>query len=178
MDKDKISANKQKKVDEVKNLTEKINKSTSIIFTDFRGLTHIKLEELRRILHKNDAQIQIVKNRLFKRAMGNKASGLSDILTDSTAVMFCYGDQVIPVKELVKYFKAANVGKAKGGFMKENVLSADDVKKLSGLPSKLELLAKLVGQMNAPIQNLHYGLSWNLNRLAWALNSIKNSKSN
>jgi large subunit ribosomal protein L10 len=56
------------------------------------------------------------------------------------------------------------------------MLSEKEVAKLATLPSKQILLGKLVGQLNAPIQGLHYALQWNLNKLVWALNSVKEKK--
>ncbi len=80
------------------------------------------------------------------------------------------------LKEFTKFIKAAGLGKTKGGLMGNVVLSPEEVERLSKLPGREALLGKLVGQLNAPIQSLHYALQWNINKLVWALNGIKNTK--
>ena len=51
-----------------------------------------------------------------------------------------------------------------------------DAEKLAKLPSRETLLGQLAGQLNAPIQGLHYAMQWNLNKLVWALNGIKEKR--
>ena len=119
----------------------------------------------------------VAKNRLVLRALGDRGEGLKDSLTEQTAVLFSYKDEVAPLKEMLKFFKAAGMGKAKAGIMGTTVMTEKDVTRLATLPSKEVLLGKLVGQLNAPIQGLHYALSWNINKLVWALNAVKGKKS-
>ncbi len=83
----------------------------------------------------------------------------------------------MPLKELVKFFKAAGTGKTKAGLLGTQVLSDTEVTRLSSLPSRNILLAQLAGQLNAPIQGLHYALSWNVKKLMYALQAIQKSKS-
>ncbi len=173
----KPSEAKQKNIDTVRELTDKIGKAKSIVFADYRGLKHKQLEELRKLLKKVDSELVIAKNRLIKKALGDKAASLADhVLEDTTVSLFAYADEVAPLKEILKYFKTAGVGRAKAGLWGANALSEEEVTRLAILPSRDVLLGRLVGQLNAPIQGLHYSLQWNLNRLAWALNAIQNSK--
>lgn len=172
----KISAGRQKKIDIVANLNEKLDKAKSIYFVDFKGVTHKQLEELRKILIKTQAEFKVIKNRLLSRALGAKAQDASEFLKNSTGVLFSYGDEIIPLKDLTAFFKSINTGSAKGGFMGSNRFNADEVNKLALMPPKNVLLSQLAGQLNAPISGLHYALSWNLNRLVWALNGIRNKK--
>lgn len=165
-----------KKVQVVTELTEKVNKAKSIVFAEHQGITHKELETLRKNLRKVNAEMVISKNRLIKRALGESGESVSEALVKDTAAVFSYGDEIAGVKELATFLKAAGKGKAKGGLLGKTVLSAKDVVSLAALPGKQELLGKLAGQLMAPIQGLHYSLSWNLNRLVWALNSIKEKK--
>jgi large subunit ribosomal protein L10 len=168
----------QKKIDLVAELTDKIGKSKSIIFTEYSGLKHKQLEELRKSLKKSGGEFVVTKNKLMERALTDRASLVKNELKSSTASLFAYEDEVGPLKILIKFFKTANIGKTKGGLLGTNVLSDKDVTRLALLPTKDVLLGRLVGQLNAPIQGLHYALSWNLNKLVWALNAVKNKKSN
>jgi len=167
----------QRKIDTVTELTEKVNRAKSIVFADYRGIKHKQLEELRKLLKKVDSELVVAKNRLMKKALGDKANNLSPkALEDTTIALFAYTDEVSPLKEILKFFKTAGMGQAKAGLLGTNALTDTEVLKLSTLPSRNMLVAKLVGQLNSPIQGLHYSLQWNINKLAWALNSIKDQK--
>lgn len=166
----------QKKIDTVTGLTEKIAKAKAMIVADYRGIKHKQLEELRRTLKKTQGEFVVTKNRLLRKALGDKAQTIDATLNDSTATLFAYADEVAPLKELLKFFKTAGVGKPKGGFLGTAALSESDITKLASLPPRQMLLAKLAGQLNAPIQGLHYALNWNINKLVWALSEVGKTK--
>lgn len=167
----------QKKQDMVRSLTDKVSQSKSIIFADYKGIKHKQLEELRKALHAAEAEIVVTKNRLMLRALGDTGKELEQTLTSETATLFNYGDEVAGLKLLTKFLKEVNLGKTKGGLLGKKVLSEKEVLTLATIPAKEVLLGNLVGQMQAPIRGLHYSLSWNLNKLVWALNGIKEKKS-
>lgn len=166
-----------KKETTVAELTEKASRAKSLVLVEYTGLKHKQLEELRRTLKKVQGEIVIAKNRLLKRALGDRATGIEALLEQPTATLFSYEDEIAPLKEMLKFFKAAGIGKTKGGLLGDVALTNQDVTRLAALPSKQMLLGRLVGQLNAPIQGLHYALQWNLNKLVWALEAIKNTKS-
>lgn len=155
----------QKKIDTVTELTDKVSKAKSIVLADYRGLKHKQLEELRKTLKKTDAQFVVTKNTLLKRAGMIQSEG-------ATAALFAYADEVAPLKELLKFFKAAGFGKTKGGLLGSTVLSDADVEKLATIPARPILLGSLARQLNAPIQGLHYALNWNIHRLVWVLRKV------
>lgn len=161
-----------KKIETVTALTDKVGRATSMVIADYRGLKHKQLEELRKLLKKNNAELVIAKNRLLLRALGQKAGSLQELLKDTTATLFAYADEAAPLKELMNFFKVAGSGKPKGGLLGATFLSEADVVKLSELPSRQMLLTKLVGQLHAPIFRLHYVLQWNLNTLVWVLKEV------
>lgn len=167
----------QKKIDTVKELTEKVGRAKALVLADYRGLKHKQLEELRKLLKKTEGEFVVTKNRLLLRVLADKAKGLESALSDATATLFAYADEVAPLKELLKFFKAVGFGKTKGGLLGDTALSETEVTRLASLPGRQQLLGQLVGQLNAPIQGLHYALSWNINKLVWALNNIKDQKS-
>jgi large subunit ribosomal protein L10 len=160
----------------VTELTDKAARATSIVLAEYQGIKHKQLEELRRILKKNNAEFVVAKNRLLKRALGDKAASMEALLEQPNAFLFSFGDEVAPLKELLKFFKALGLGKTKGGLLGNTALSESDVTKLATLPSKEVLLGKLVRQLNSPIQGLHYALQWNMNKLVWALSAVKEKK--
>lgn len=166
-----------KKIQTVEVLTEKVSRAKSLVFTDYKGISHKELEELRKALRKVNAELHIAKNRLFLRALGDNAAAVEKILEGETAVLFNFQDEVAGVKELTKFLKTVAKGKAKGGLLGSQPLQEKDVEALANIPAREVLLSQMVGNMQAPIRGLHYSLSWNLNKLVWALNSIKNNKS-
>lgn len=166
----------QRKIDAVANLTDKLSKAKVVVLADYRGLKHKQLEELRKVLKKDKGELVVAKNRLVKRALGDKAASFDASLTESTAVLFSYEDEVAPLKDLLKFFKTAGVGKTKGGLMGTVVMADADLSRLATLPTREVLLGTLVRQLNAPIQGLHHALQWNLSKLVWALDAVKNKK--
>lgn len=168
----------QKKIDTVTLLTDRVHRAKSIVFVDYRGLKHKQLESLRKSLKTVNADLTITKNRLMMRALADRAESARAALSDTTATLFSYADEVTPLKELLKYFKTAGAGKTKGGLLGQSFLSDTDVTRLAGLPTRQVLYAQLASQLNAPVQGLHYALSWNINKFVWALNAVKNKKIN
>jgi len=166
----------QKKIDTVKELSDKVEKSKSIVFAEYKGIKHKQLEDLRKALKKVDSEIVVSKNRLLLRALGDAGNGVKDVLENDTAALFSYKDEVAGVKELAKFFKVISLGKTKGGLLGTKVLSQKEVEQLASLPSKEVLLGKLVGQLISPVYGLHQALNWNLNRLVWALSAVKEKK--
>jgi large subunit ribosomal protein L10 len=167
-----------KKIETVTELSDKVARAKSIILTEYQGVKHKQLEELRRKLKATNAEFVVAKNRLLKRALGDKSKQVETFLEQPTASLFAYADEVAPLKELVKFFKTVGIGKTKGGLLGDSTLTEADVTRLATLPSREVLLGKLVGQLNAPIQGLHHALQWNINKLVWTLNSIKEKKTN
>ena len=176
MNKTYSSHGTQRKIDAVTELTEKVGKAKSIILADYRGLKHKQLEELRRTLKKSNAEFAVTKNRLFAKALGDKATSVESQLKEATGALFAYADEVAPLKDLLKFFKTAGFGKTKGGLLGDKMLTDADVTTLATLAPRPVLLARLAAQLNAPIQGLHYALNWNMNRLVWGLTAIKNKK--
>lgn len=167
----------QKKIDAVHDLTDKLSRAKSVVLADYRGLKHKQLEDLRKALKKVNADFTITKNRLLKRSLKSSAKDFESFLNQTTAVLFAYADEVAPLKVLLKFLSAAGFGKTKAGLLGTQFLSDTDVTRLASLPNHNVLLGQLVGQLNAPIQGLHYALEWNINRLVWGLNAIVNFKS-
>lgn len=181
----RISMATQKKIDTVTKLTDKVRRAKALILTDYRGLKHKQLEEIRKLLKKVESELVVTKNRLLRRALsgppvGGESKGhlesLYASLTEPTATLFAYADEVAPLKELLKYFKNIGAGKTKAGLLGTQVLTDAEVSRLASLPGREVLLGKLVGQLNSPIQGLHYALSWNINRLVWTLKGVKDKK--
>ena len=136
------------------------------------------------MLKKAEAELVVAKNRLLLRALrqaqgeplADRGKDIEASLKETTATLFAYTDSVAPLKEMMRYFKTAGMGKPKAGLLGSQVLSEEEVARLAQLPTRETLLAQLVGQLNSPLQGLHYALNWNINKLVWALNAMQKSK--
>jgi large subunit ribosomal protein L10 len=169
-----------KKVDEVTLLKGKLGKTKALFLTEYRGLTHQQLEQLRRALKKVQAEYIVAKNSLMHIAMKEwnsaAAEKLKDGLKNPTATLLAMGDEVAAIKALSEFIKTAQLPKVKIGFFSGEVTKEEDFKKLATLPVRSQLLGMLVGQLNSPIQGLHYALNWNLQKLVTVLGNIKDKK--
>lgn len=171
---DKISQNKQKKIEAVGILEEKVKRAKAVVLTDYRGLKHQQLEGLKKALKAVEAELVVSKNTLLSRALAN--SEVSSSLAGPTATLFAYNDVIAPLKELAKIIKLLKMPTIKLGIFEGRLISAGDVLKLAALPSREVLIAQVVGGMKAPLYGLHRALSWNLQKLVMTLKAIENKK--
>lgn len=144
------------KEDAVKALKEEFDGYNGYIFTDYRGMTVAQLSELRNNLRKNDAQYRVVKNRYAKLAFKNLGkTGAEDQMVGPTAVALAKGDESnVVAKALFEAIKNGAPMQIKGAIIDGEVMDAQKVEALSKLPTKLELIASLMGTMKAPVQKL------------------------
>lgn len=158
-------------------LTEKLSRAKSVVFTDYKGLTMTQLSALRDQLRDQGAELSVTKNSLISLALKSNNLTASDIATEGpTATLFSYEDEITPIKTLVKALKDANMGKVKAGILNGESLDNLAVTKLSTLPSKLELQAKVVGTLAAPLQGIVGVLQANLRNFVYALDQIRIQK--
>ncbi len=176
----KTSPNRQRKIEAVTGLQDKLAAAKAFFFTDYRGLTHKQLEELRKALKKVEAEFIVAKNTLLKLAIQQlpkeSLEQLESALNNPTAALLIHGDPVNAVKTVAKFIKNFQLPKIKIGFFEERIATSDDFKKLSILPNREILLATLAMRMKSPLYGLHYALNWNLKRIVVALNNIKEKK--
>ena len=144
------------KEDAVKALKEEFEGYNGYIFTDYRGMTVAQLTELRTQLRKNDAQYRVIKNRFAKIAMKDLGKGgAEEQMVGPTAVALAKGDESnVVAKALFEAIKNGAPMQVKGALIDGELMSAEEVEALSKLPTKLALIASLMGTMKAPVQKL------------------------
>jgi large subunit ribosomal protein L10 len=103
----KITANKQKKIEAVVKLSEKFAKANAVVFTNYGGLTHKQIEELKKAIKPFQAEFVVAKNSLLTIALSENKMTLSENLSlqGPTGTLFLYGDIVSPLKSLAKTIK-------------------------------------------------------------------------
>ena len=173
-----MSKTRKQKENSVKDLTDKLNKSKSMVFVDYHGLTVNEVQELKSQGKEQDVDYSVVKNSLFKIALKNsdlKGIKLEDF-SGPRAVAFGYEDEVAPAKVLHSFAKKHKAMELIGGVLGDKLLDIKEITSLAKLPSRDELLAKTVGTIKAPITSFVNVLSGNLRNLINVLNAVKDNK--
>jgi len=161
----------------VKDLSGKIKDGKVLIFSDYAGTTVGKMKDLRDELRKTDSSYKITKKKLIDLALkdaGIEASVLE--LEGQIGIAIGKGDEVSAAKVLAQFAKANKNFKILQGVLENKVISGQEVLSLATLPDKNELLAKLVGTINAPVSGFVNALAGNLKNLVGVLKEISNSK--
>lgn len=169
---------RQQKEQSVTDLTDKLKKAKSVVFTNYQGMTMSQLSDLRKALREQQAEYSITKNNLLELALKNTQLELADdkVLAGPVATLFAFEDEIDPLKTITKAFKDNQVGEVKGGLLNGEPLNAAKVTQLSTLPSKDELQAKVVGTLGAPLYGMVNVLQGNLRNLVYTLDQIRISK--
>lgn len=147
---------REKKVQIVSNLADYLSRSNIIIATNYQGLLAKQMAELRNALTKAGVEYHVVKNTLVFRAADQAGKPqLRDIIEGPVALAF--GDDVVnTAKTLNQYIKSAALPlQIIGGLLEDQVLPPEEVVNLADLPPREVLIAKLIGQLQAPIGTLH-----------------------
>ena len=137
----------------VKEIVEKAKDSQTIIVAEYRGLTVAQLQELRRALHKEDAELCVYKNSLVERAseeLGYQA--LDEVLNGPNAIIFSK-DVISGAKVTAKYarrFRDTLV--IKGGIVEGKFADADKIKEVAKLPGREGLISMFLSCLQAPIR--------------------------
>jgi large subunit ribosomal protein L10 len=161
----------------VTDLTDKVSRSNSMVFADYKGMTMSQLSDVRNQLAENSAEFTVTKNNLLKIALKENKTEIDEkLLEGPVATLFAFGDEITPIKILTKSLKDTGIGKVKGGVMEGEYLDEYKINKLAQLPSKDELRAKVVGSLGAPLYGIVGVLQANIRNLVYALDQIRKSK--
>lgn len=182
-----VNKNRAKKEAVVADLSEQLEKAKGVVFTNYQGLTHKQLEELKKAIKPLDADFAITKNTLLKLALESSDYSLQTTAVDSgqstvdqfegpTGTLFLFGDVVEPLKRLAKTIKDFSLPTIKFAILDGKVTSAEDVIKISALPSREVLLTQVAISLKSPISGLHRALNWNLQKFVMTLNAIAMAK--
>ena len=146
-----MSLNRQEKAAVVEEVGALVASSQSIVVAEYRGLDVDAITKLRKQARGQGVQLRVLKNTLARRAVGGTPfSGLSDKLVGPLVYGFS-NDPVAAAKVLSSFAKENDKLIVKAGGMPNFVMDEKGVKQLAMLPSRDELLAKLMATMQAPI---------------------------
>lgn len=173
------------KAELLKELESVFKDSSIVVFVDFKGMTVAQSNAFRSELFKNfedKVNFKITRNALIKTAIKNAGLNLEDYekyLEGNTALFYTKeADPIEALKTLVEFKKKnkLDVPVVKAGILEGKVFTAEEAEELAKLPSKEQLLAMLVGGLNAPISGLVGALGGILRKFLYALNAIREEK--
>lgn len=154
--------NKTEKQQEIDYLTSSFSDSQIALCADFRGLTVMQISQLRDELRKGGSYGRVVKNTLakisakkaFEQAEQAELEKFIEIFQGPNFVIFSKGDPVGSAKALTKFAKDFEKLEIRGGWFEGTFIDEEGIKALSNMPSREELLAKLLSLLNAPAVQL------------------------
>ena len=143
------------KAQAIDELADQLSRAKLAILTDYRGLSVTGLQGLRATLRPLNAEFKIAKNTLTRIAAERAGiDGLTPMLEGPLALVLAYEDVVAPSKAISDFARSSRVLTVKGGVLDNQIVSAKGIEDLATLPSRDELLGKLLGLLNSPAQRL------------------------
>jgi large subunit ribosomal protein L10 len=175
----RTKAPRKDKVATVGELEDIFQRSSAIIMTDYRGMTVSEISTLRGRLRPGGGEYHVVKNTLFKRAVGDKMTPeLESLLSGPTAVAFATKDPVDTTKALLGYLRELRKAdvKVRGGYVGGQIYSLDQVTALSKVPPREVVLAQALGTLQAPLSNFVGTLNGVLSEFARTLQAVADKR--
>jgi large subunit ribosomal protein L10 len=165
---------KQQLVTEIKG---RLASSGGVILADYRGLSVKDMKALRTALRASGGQATVYKNSLAQIAIRElELPNMDEFLAGPTIFVFTPEDPVATAKGLLAFAKENKVFSFKGGLIDGQVVSADSVKAIASLPSREELVAKLMGSMLNPVRGFMAMCNAPAGALARAFRAVADQK--
>lgn len=138
----------------VEEIAASVQGAQSVVLVDYRGLTVEQDTELRKQLREAGITYKVYKNTMMNFAFkGTDFESLTPYLAGPSAVAISTEDATAPARILCKFAKTANALEVKGGVVEGVAYDAAGIENISKIPSREELLSKLLGSIQSPITN-------------------------
>ena len=161
---------KGKKQEELDALKKDLHGAKNLFVTQFQGMTVSQDTELRQKIRGANSKYRVVKNTLARKAAeGTPAAGVSKSFDGSTAIAYNSSDPVALAKALTAYAKTNPLFVFKAGIVEGRVVNIADIAEIAAMPSKEELIAKLLFLINSPAQRIAVALNGVARNLAVVL---------
>ena len=139
----------------VQAIAEDVKDAQAVVLVDYRGLTVAQDTAMRKELREAGVIYKVCKNTMMRRAFeGTEFAGLDEYLEGPSAIAISKDDATAPARIICKFAKEAKALEVKAGVVEGNVYDANGIVELSKVPSREELLSKLLGSIQSPITNL------------------------
>lgn len=162
----------------VKDLKSKLTSMKSAVFVNFSGIPVKEINQLRNSGKEQQVGYVVTKKTLLKKVLSESGyeAVVKNGLAGEIATVFGLEDEIAPAKLVSAFTKSHENMKIIGGILEGAFVDRAKIMALAKLPSKQELLAKLVGSVASPLSGLLNVLQGNLRGLVCALNAIKDKK--
>ena len=138
----------------VQEISETIKDAQSMVVVNYSGLTVAEDTELRKQLREAGVTYKVFKNTLVKRAIeGTEFEGLKDSLEGPNAFAISKDDATAPARVIAKFAKDAEALEIRAGIVEGTLYDAEGMKAIASIPSRDELLSRLLGSLQSPIAN-------------------------
>ncbi len=145
----------QKNIKIVEETKKMFEESEGFVLTEYRGLTVSEITNLRKKLREDSCEYRVVKNTLLKLALQELGyPDFDNYLAGPTAVAVAREDVIKLAKDLVDFSKEKEKLVVKAGYIDGQVLSSEDIKRIARLPSREELVGKILGSLKSPLYRL------------------------
>lgn len=166
--------NKEEKKATIEKLEKSIRKQKSMVFADYQGLKASDIFKFRTKLREQGCAMTVAKKTLLKLALKNQKIDYDPKeLAGQLALIFGFEDEVSSSRITHQFSKENSNLKILGGFLENKFITPESIADLAMIPSKKELLAKVVGSIASPISGFVNVLQGNLRGLVCALSAIK-----
>ncbi|HPA51926.1 MAG: 50S ribosomal protein L10 [Thermoanaerobaculia bacterium] len=170
--------NRTEKTDAIAQMTEALGSAPHAFLIDFQGISVPDVTELRRQIRATGSEYVVVKNTLALRAIKDAPIGaLSEHFTGMTAVAWSKTDIVQLAKVLHQFGKTNPKIKVKAALVEGRPVPAAALESLASLPTRPELVARLLGLMQSPVRRLVTVLSSPQRKLAMTISAVAEKKS-
>jgi large subunit ribosomal protein L10 len=151
---------KSEKVEQAEKLRTQLATVSTVILSTFQGITVEQDTKLRRSIEAAGGHYEVVKNRVVERAAaGTPTEGLLEGLKGTNSIAYTTLDPVALAKILTKVAKDVPAFKFRAGWVEGRVISIQEINQLALLPSKEELISKIMFMLNAPAQRIATALA-------------------
>jgi large subunit ribosomal protein L10 len=169
-----MESKREKKKKIVESLKEKISKQKLMVFFDFSGIKTKDLFELRKELKKSESELKITKKSLAQIAFKNSGFEIDlKKIKAQLALVFGFGDEILPAKIIYQFSQKNPNLKILGGIFQKEIVSPEKIFDLAKLPTREELLRKLLNSISAPISNFVFVLRGNIKNFIYLISRIK-----
>ena len=149
------SHNSANKVGIVDGIVDKLSRAQGVVLVSYNGLTVAEDNELRAKCREAGVEYRVLKNTMIKRAcQALNIDGLDSALEGNTAVAFSYDDPIAAARVIDEYTASSKKAEIKAGVLENKAISVQEVKALAALKSKENVVARLLGTLNAPVRKL------------------------
>ncbi len=139
----------------IQEIKDNLDGAKSVVLVDYLGLTVEQDTNLRRAAREAGLIYKVYKNTMVKRAIeGTEFADIAKDLEGPTAVAISKEDATAPARVVANFAKTAPKLEMKSGIVEGTYYDAEGIKAISQIPSREELLSRLLGSLQSPITNL------------------------